>query len=78
MFFWNLCTDQVLPEPSQTLIILAYALVVTVAGIQYSSDGTESLIGTVPRGWMKWQKSKQGFWMFNTLLQIPPISLIST
>ncbi len=30
--FWNLCTDQVLPEPSQTLIILAYALVVTVAG----------------------------------------------
>ncbi len=28
------CTDQVLPEPSQTLIILAYALVVTVAGIQ--------------------------------------------
>jgi hypothetical protein len=33
-FFWNLCTDQVLPEPSQTLIILAYALVVTVAGIK--------------------------------------------
>jgi hypothetical protein len=31
--------DQVLPEPSQTLIILAYALVVTVAGIQKDLKG---------------------------------------